>query len=284
MRVRNEANIIAFSVRALAQYTDAIIIFDDRSNDGTIEILQSLKTECKIETIIPKSLDKHSDSEDRNQLLQKGREYGGTHFIVVDADEALTANFLENQILRKFILGLDPGETLWLNWIHLWRTTNEYRHDNSIWAWNYKPIIFCDDGFSQIDYELVHPNRVPTNAGKKYKLTGYEYGLLHFQFVKWRNLLVKQAWYRCLEKINLPDKSAEEINARYDPSKDEVGLKTQPAPKEWFDKYTFWEPSIFDKPETWREKQILKWLEEYGKDFFADLNIWDINWNYHKSE
>jgi len=284
MRIRNEANIISFSLRALAQYTDAIIVFDDRSNDGTIEALQSLKTECKIEAIVLKKLDKFTESEDLNQLLQKGREYGGSHFVVLDADEALTSNFIEDKLLGKLILGLNPGDTLWLNWIQLWRTTREYRRDESIWTWNYKPIIFCDDGFSRIDYELVHANRVPTRSGKQYKLTGFDYGLLHFQFVNWRNLLVKQAWYRCLEKINLPDKSTDEINARYAPSKDESDLKTQTAQKEWFDQYPFWEHSIFYKPETWREIQVLKWFSEFGNDFFEDLDIWDIDWDYSKLE
>lgn len=282
MRVRNEADIIAFSVRALAQHTDAIIVFDDHSNDGTLEILQSLKSTCKIEAILQKSIDKFTESEDRNRLLRKGREHGGTHFVVIDADEALTSNLLEDQRLTILILGLNPGDTLLLNWIHLWRTTTEYRHDDSIWSGNCRPTIFCDDGRSQYVDEFIHFGQVPVKSGKQYILTGSEVGLLHFQFVNWRNLLVKQAWYRCLEKINLPDKSTSEINAIYAPSKDETGLRTQPVPEEWLNKYPFWDPTIFDVPETWREKQVLEWFAEYGEDFFADLDIWDIDWDYSK--
>ena len=113
-------------------------------------------------------------------------------------------------------------------------------------------------------------------------MQGYDYGLLHFQFVNWRNLLIKQAWYRCLEHIRNPSKSIADINALYAPSKDESNLRTAKAPKAWFTNYTFFDPSLYQKAELWREKEVLKWFTQYGKNFFEQLDIWDIDWGSYK--
>jgi hypothetical protein len=190
-----------------------------------------------------------------------------------------TANCQNNSILRKTILGLQPGEIVEMIWIQLWRSVKTYRFDNSVWTWNYKPFIFCDNGNSFYASDFIHTTRAPDSLqGPVYRMDGYEYGVMHFQFVHWRNLLIKQAWYRCLERIRNPQKAIHMINRRYAPSKDETDLRLKAAPSEWFEGYTFLDESVFQKPEDWREQQVLKWFAQYGRDFFKDLDIWDIDW------
>lgn len=282
---RNEKNIIAQCLRALALFTDAIVYLDDASTDETPDIVESLAKELGIERILRKKEWVRDEPRDRNALLNAGRELGGTHFIVIDADEALTANLLEGQNLRKAILSLKPGDRLALNWIQLWRSSERYRFDNSVWTWNYKDIIFCDDGQCSYSSEFIHTPRVPESLkGSRYIIEGYDAGLLHFQFVNWRNLLLKQAWYRCLEHIREPGKPVEEINERYAPSKDENGLGLKPTPKRWFDRYPFFDRSIFDLPDAWRAKQILGWFEEFGKEYFSKLDIWDVDWTSFENQ
>jgi len=275
---RNEAPFIEQCLRALSLYADAIVYLDDASTDNTVEIVQSLAKACNIEKIIVKEKWYRDEPGDRNKLLQAGREIGGTHFIVIDADEMLTANFLEDNFLREQILKLQPGEKIKLNWIQLWRSLDHYRFDGSVWTNNYKDFIFCDDGTACYNSEFIHTGRTPPMKGKVFTYKGYQHGMLHFQFVNWRNLLIKQAWYRCLEKIRLPDKSDTAINQRYAPSKDEKDLGTLPSPSYWFDGYSFFDPTVCNRPEGWREKQMLGWFAEYGEDFFRGLDIWDVKW------
>jgi FkbM family methyltransferase len=278
--VRNEKHIISQCLRALACFTDAIVYLDDASTDETLQIVESLVCECHIERIIRKKEWHRDEPNDRNTMLQAGREIGGTHFIVIDADEILTSNFLENGTLQRVIYSLKPGDRLALNWIQLWRSIDQYRFDHSIWTWNYKDIIFCDDGKSAYSSEFIHTPRVPDNLlGTRYVVEGYESGLLHFQFVNWRNLLIKQAWYRCLEHIREPQKAIEEINSRYAPSKDEKGLGLMPSPDYWFSGYPFFDRNVFDEPDIWRITQINEWFERFGKDYFTDLDIWDLGIN-----
>lgn len=277
MPARNEANILAQSLKALACYTDAIVYLDDASTDNSVEIAQSLAAECNIEKIIQKSTWYRDEPGDRNALLQAGREIQGTHFIVLDADEMFTSNCQDDDYLRKIILQLLPGEMLTLNWIQLWRSTKYYRFDESVWTWNYGSFIFCDDGVSSYNSEFIHTSRIPNIVGATHRLKGSAHGVLHFQFVNWNNLLIKQAWYRCLELIRT-QKSAQEINTLYAPSKNETNLGLKAVQPEWFNRYNFFDSSAFNKPEQWRQAQILGWFKQYGCKHFAELDIWDINW------
>lgn len=283
---RNENIYIAQCLKALAMYTDAIVVLDDASTDNTLEILNSIQKECKIEKIITKEKWYRDEVSDRNALLEAGRSIGGTHFIVIDADEILTSNLLNGNLLRQMILSLKPGETLMLNWIQLWRSTKNYRFDNSVWTYNYKDFIFCDNktcSYTPPQHEnhakFIHTKRTPHGLnGQIYTMNGFEYGVMHFQFVNWRNLLIKQAWYICLERIRDRKKSSKAINSFYSASTDERGLGLKPVPKDWFSNYSFFDETIYNQPELWREKQIVGWFKEYGRKSFEDLDIWNVDW------
>jgi len=280
IQARNESAIIAQCLKALALYTDSIVYLDDVSTDNTLEIVKSLSEECNIEKIITKDTWYRNANFDRNKLLQTGRELGGTHFIVIDADEMFTANCLKNNMLKKRILALKPGEKLKLNWIQLWKSLDYYRFDDSVWTNNYKDFIFCDDKKCFYERTFIHIRRTPENlTGKVRTIEGYEYGMMHFQFVNWKNLLIKGAWYRCLERIRLPEKSDEEINRRYAPRTNEKNLGLKAASSFWFKGYNFFNPTVFNIPDSWRKKQVLQWFKEYGQDHFAGLDIWNIDWS-----
>ena len=278
--VRNEEQIIAQCLKALARFTDAIVILDDASDDSTVSIIKSLRRECNVEKIITKDTWHRDEPGDRNLLLDMGRKLNGTHFIVLDADEMFTANLQYNNFLRNQILALNPGDSICLVWICLWRSVLSYRYDNSVWSNNYKPFIFADDAQSVYRSDFIHTGRTPTGLkGKQHIIRGYNFGVLHFQFANWSNLLIKQAWYRCLERIRQPEKPCTEINQLYAPSKDEKDLGLREAPFKWFCGYDFFDASAFTLPDQWRHKQILAWFEQYGHNYFRELDIWDIDWN-----
>ncbi len=357
--VRNEAAMIEPCLKALALYTDAIVVLDDASEDGTLTTIHRLKDECNIAKIITKETWYRDEPGDRNLLLQAGRAIGGTHFIVIDADEMFTANLLQDQLLRKKILALQSGEVLNLTWINLWRSVDYYRYDYSVWSGESVNVAFCDDGKCFYESDFIHTSRVPTNLtgrsiqrfvldddlgflkqqkaklgvnviratnhnrtgqvfdkndlylqrclkdlilNQKYTLQAaisklnfllwpdgtskkgcyqhdFTVGLLHFQFVNWGNLLAKQAWYRCLEKIRNPKVNVEQINRMYGESKIETELRLLPCPKVWFEGYPFFQREVYEKRVSWQKQEILKWFSQYGKDFFADLDIWDIDWS-----
>ncbi|MBK1829364.1 glycosyltransferase family 2 protein [Verrucomicrobiaceae bacterium R5-34] len=273
---RNEGSRIAFAIRAAAEVTDALVFLDDASTDNTLEIARSLQESCNIEKIISRDIDGESYNEfgNRSQMLKTGREIGGTHFIVIDADEAFTSDCYENDFLRHEILKLRPGDSLALWWIQLWRSTEQYRHgDKSRWDRTTKRMIFCDDGKTDYKPGFAHFSLVPPFPKRRRLKLKTQHGLMHFQFVNWDNLYLKQQWYCWLERVGMPDKPVEEILQRYCKSVDESGLRCEPVPDKWFASYPYFDPAAFDEPDFWRQEQMDEWLEEYGEDYFAGLSL-----------
>jgi len=88
---------------------------------------------------------------------------------------------------------------------------------------------------------------------------------------------IKQAWYRCLEHIRMPEQQTALINKYYNNRINKKNGCFLQASQSWF-AYPFFNPAAYKAPEQWRGKQILSWFSQYGKDFFADLDIWDIDW------
>ena len=277
---RNESVMIGQCLRCLSMFTDAIVYLDDASTDNSLEVVYAMQDKCNIEKIITKEKWYRDEPGDRNLLLDTGRQIGGTHFIVIDADEILTSNFLSQDRLRKKILSLRKGDKISLNWIMLWRSLDQFRFDDSVWTYKYKDFIFCDDTKCRYDSDFIHTPRIPTGLkGRSCKIRGYQQGMLHLQFVNWKNLLVKNAWYCCLERIRQPEKSAAEINNRYAIGKSEENIRFKKSKQQWLSAYDFFDSSIYSIVDDWRKTDIQVWFEQYGKDYFADLNIWDIDWD-----
>jgi hypothetical protein len=268
---RNEEDKIEFALKALAGFTDAIVFLDDCSTDKTVQVVRDLSAVCRVEKIIEKTVWHRDEPGDRNRLLAAGRALGGTHFVVIDADEAFTANCLEGDVFKQRILSLKPGEQLALRWIHLWRSVDQYRVDAPVWSERYKRCIFCDDGKSGYQSKFIHTSRIPKMKGKRIKLHEEDIGLLHFQFVNWSNLELKQRWYRWLERVRDPEKTPEAINRKYATSVDESGLELARTPAAWLGGYAFFDKAIFDIPDNWRLLQMREWQAEFGEDYFAGL-------------
>jgi len=281
--VRNEELLIEQCLRSLAVYTDAIVVLDDASEDRTLEIVRKLASECNIEKIITKKKWRYScngknterpESDDRNALLDAGRKLGGTHFIVLDADELLTANCAHNNLLRNEILKLQPGDSMILHWISLSKSIHTFRAQKL----EFKEFIFCDNGTARYYPGALHVWRAPGGLNKSQIHIDYtRYGVLHFKAVNWRNMKLRQAWYQCLERILYPHKTPYEISDYYTKRTQTHDVRLHQCPQEWFD-YDFFDKDVYYKPDTWRKQQVEKWIQQYGKEYFKDLNIWDIDW------
>mmetsp|Transcript_9340 Transcript_9340/g.23312 ORF Transcript_9340/g.23312 Transcript_9340/m.23312 type:complete len:408 (-) Transcript_9340:226-1449(-) len=99
-------------------------------------------------------------------------------------------------------------------------------------------------------------------------------GLLHFQFVNWPNFLLKQAWYKCFERIRLPEKSASDIQARYANSLDEIGERVVHVFPSWFARYEdILNPEDFTHLDTWRVQMLREWFQEHTAHTFEGIGV-----------
>lgn len=277
---RNEEALITQCLKSLSLYTDEIVFLDDCSTDTTLEIVRALAQECHINHIITKNQWIRQEGQDRQLLLVEGRKRGGTHFIMIDADEMFTATCLKNNFLRNKIFSLKPGEFITMRWIDLWKCVDHYRNDGSLCGRNhYQYFIFCDDRQCTYDGQILHTKRIPHNLrGQEHKINGDYYGVMHFQYANWMNYLIKQSWYRCLEHTQQM-RPPHAINQAYGFAKNETGLIVTSSPQEWFDGYNFFNPNDVKTPDNWRKKMILGWFNQYGIDYFKPLDIWDVDWS-----
>ncbi len=276
---RNEAGRLPFCLRSLKAHVDAVVYLDDCSDDDSVRVVESLAAECKVERIIRKEKWHRDEPGDRNALLEAGRRLGGTHFVVLDADEAFTANCARDDYLRRLVLSLRPGESLAMSWIQLWRSPRQYRFDASSWTYASKAFAFCDDGCATYRSGFIHTLRIPQGlGGRTVSVVNYVHGVLHFQFVDWPNLQIKQAWYRCLERIRQPKRAAAEINEQYAPSENEAGRQLRDVPADWFAGDADLNAAVSAGRDERRVREVLEWFRTVGVARFAGLDIWRVDW------
>ena len=210
----------------------------------------------------------------RQELLDWGRERGGTHFIWLDADEAFTTNFKDTY--RDEILKLKPGQKLVMQWLCLWKSAHVYREDASIWSKLYKDFIFCDDKTSQFGTTKLHEGRTPGENNKNtwIKLDPQKGAVLHFQFVAFERFQVKQVFMKSRE-FTLGNTSARRLNYKYKDTLPDPYAKTVPVPTSWLTDMQGID-TIEDTGTAWYNTEILNYFEEKGVLFFEPLQIWHI--------
>lgn len=313
VQVRNEEPFIEQCLRALACYTDAIVILDDASTDNTVKIIRKLKKKLHIERIIINSesaWQTKNENYNRQRLLDAARAVGGTHFILkMDADQMFNWQCSKDNWLRKKIFSLKKGQLMRLPEINLWSSIDYYRDDEFYGPvgthWSHRPFILCDDGYCNYNSNkpgsqagVIHGSVVPANrktakgVPMNVDYTDLEHGVLHFKCVNLDDIYSKRVWYMCLELIRMNEKSdpthykenAIKLNEHYKTvefaglhPREKEKVKVARTRKKWF-KYPFFDASIYKKSYDWRRPEVEKWFRRHGADYFADLDIWDLNW------
>ena len=280
---KNEEHFLPTYLSNVQPVCDEIIAVDDNSTDNSRQIMEDAGV----------IIQGYEDTEYlrggwncgliRQHLFRYGREAGGTHFVCLDADETFTSNFVP--IARDIISQLEPGEKAQLQWLALWKSCTHYRHDHTVWSNNFKDFIVHDDPALTYEYEFMCEGRTigwhDDNTLRKLEV---EHGaVLHYQFAYFNNFLLKQAWCSIGELVQQGPGAIHNINAKYSICylDDSVGMREMPA--EWIEGIPL--PDIPNFDPTWNEKyfmrknllpDIYRHFDEYGVEYFKDLNVWHI--------
>lgn len=269
--IKNERWILKNSLDSLSRISDEIIILDDRSSDDYGDILELFP-----KVIFLKNTDDNDAlvnmSEKRKKLLELGRERGGTHFIWLDADEIFSDNFYGNA--RELILSLKPGQKLHMKWVFLWKSMNKYRNDG-VFNNLYKDFIVCDSPELDFEDKILSEGRTPGPNNNLIKLDDKKGVVIHFQYIDWYKNQVKQAWYRCSELIE-GKRNAKRINNTYSITLESGKEKILDLPEKF--KFTLLETPFIDNNiyNFWQYREIIKFFDKYGIEFFESLQIWHI--------
>ena len=269
---RNEDWILEACLSSLRPWVDEIIGCDDRSTDQSASIFE------RYGGIVVAGRTAPGTDWDvfrlRQLLLEEGRARDGTHFICLDADEAITSHRVP--VLKNQIAQMKPGHKLRLQWLALWKNSRQYRDDASVWSNNYKDFIFCDDGSTPHDRNFLCEGRTPgPNLDEQTARVPPDVAaVLHFQFVPWNRFQMKQAWYRCLELIHAPG-SSRIINAKYKITLDDSYAQCVTIPPQWVAGLRI-PDAIEELPASWHRDEVLAFFDRHGIEFFVPLEIWHI--------
>lgn len=234
VEVRNVQHSIRPFLTSLSQVVDSIVIIDDLSSDST---RNHILTHRHVEVMLNKSgVWVREELYDRQVLLRKAREVGGTHFILLDYDEFISANCVTDGSIHRRILALNPGESLYLQWVQPWKTTTMQRVLPKDPSMNFltrrQTVIFADDGkfeyternaiARRIGAEVGMKNstihvlrcprsicpKLPRHKGPKWRVrmpvgvkTMPECRLIELRFININNVLLKSAWYEALGNV-----------------------------------------------------------------------------------
>lgn len=274
--VKNEDWILEKTLTALSLFCDHIIVGDAGSWDRTRQIIDACPKAVFVNNTSP-----HMGSVNRRQLiLNKAREFGNDNLIFVfDADEIPSANILTDEQFWNDAGRLRPGQSMDLEWVTLWKSVHKFRDDASVWAHQYKPFVFRDDGVTNYAPGDVHESKVPEGFGREI-VKNEKIKVLHFHFVLWDRMLAKQAFIRTQELLQY-GRSPWFINFRYGITKEERGMVLGSAPQEWLNGYAAYGITLENlqpSPVYWYEVEVLRSFKRFGSGKFKWLDIWDIPW------
>ena len=204
----------------------------------------------------------------------------------LDADETFTNPLIDN--FQELIPQLQPGEKMSLQWLALWKSYTSYRHDATVWSNNWKDFVVCDEpSLSYNHNQHMHLGRTPVSASdvnnQSWRRLENEHGaVMHFQFSAYNNFQLKQCWFRCSELIQEPN-NHHGINSKYSITLLEHNVGLADMPENWYNEIPL--PSVQNFDPEWKDSSfvradllpgIYKYFEDYGVEFFENLNIWHV--------
>ena len=279
--VRNEAWIIRHTLTILEQICDVIIVADGDSTDKTREICQ-LFNKVKLISAEVKGTKKFQKNR-REILLDRARDYEGYNYILaIDADELLTAMVMSPD-WENILDSMKPGDARHFRWYWIWKSPFHFREDQSVWSKRWMYCFFRDDRRESYSDGNWHESRIP-KAYIQRSIEASTQGLLHYAQVGKNRLFSRQAHYRIMDYLH-QGISVNSINSLYAITRDERDIGLKCIPRNWISP---WQKlgldfDYFPDPElNYFDIEILQYFKQFDTTHFANLDIWDINWEYKR--
>lgn len=282
--VKNDAWFVREAICHAVVWADHVIVADENSFDGSIEIYKELESKFdNLNVIYNRPKFNFTTAEPRNYMLEAVRNFDGCNIIFeMHADEIMSAEILDSDIKNRLRDELKIGSALMLPWLTLWKDPLLYRVDNSVWGNNKCWFAFRDDRNAEFVSPYFHGPRAPDSFLKNRVDADY-LRVLHYQFVNISMERSKQALYQVFERNHYPDKNIEYINKIYACAFDERNIVLKKLDdayiKPWLELGIAIDKTYQINQYNWRDTEVLKNFEKYGVEKYKSLNIWYINWD-----
>lgn len=299
MLARNESWCLGLSLRAALLFCDGIVFTDHRSTDATPQIVEEVRRETGKPIDYRRVEDDHWDEMDvRHEMLVRGRRLGGKKFVVIDADEVLTANVIG---LARSLIDPCPDRTcLALPMVSTYHSLYKRRVDG---VWGERSRLswcFSDDGSLSWapDAGYQHHMRVPRGCNQRPSYAAGAWhpeegpvdqhwgGVFHLQFASLNRLKAKAVWYKIVETIRWPGRmSPEALNRKYDWTLREVcnpddgAPEIVPVPDHWWRGYLDrgWGRHLDLAAEPWQAAEARRLYETHKQHFPGGFDGLDLH-------
>ena len=266
--VLNEAWILDRFIRCASLWADHIIIGDQGSTDGSVEIA---KRYDKVIFVDNPRMDEMNEGQYRSPLFDKAREIEGPKILItLDADEIMTPNFDSPE--WNTVQNAKPGTILSFP-IH------NLLPDGTYWAFGDCYTGYVDDG-EPFRKGVIHAIRTIAPAGHSV-LKCHDICVLHYKFMDWERMAERNRWYQCFEMVHGLSYPIS-IFRRYHQIDSIPKEQFRPWSQMWIDGYAehgIEITSVLHVNTPMWTGQVVNYMSQYGARFFRHLNIWDVNWN-----
>lgn len=270
--VKNEAWILPAFLAATSSWADYIIIADQGSTDGSLDIYSHFPKVVLIENKNPD----FNEAERQSLLINKAREIEGDKVLfALDADEIFESKFLKTKDWNK-IINSKVGDVFLFQWAQINSGFETYIIPDYYFPW-----VFHDDGIEphQNYVRAIHSMRIPYPVEEKQLHKVTDFRVMHFQSV---NLNRQQSKLRFIMLVDyiLDKKSAVRLSRFYLPrkSKNKNYLINDGMLKGYMDVDVDLIKLIdASQSKFWFDDYLLKKIEQYGDSYFSSIDIWDEN-------
>jgi hypothetical protein len=272
--VKNEAWILDSFLQCASLWADHIVVADQGSTDESVKICERFP---KVKLIHNTTSD-YSEQYRQELLLNAAREiHTSAILIALDADEFLSSNFLTSAEWQE-LRSLDLETVVEFSRVDLECGTDVFFYhsvDDAKFAF---PFGYVDRGAAHQGI-LIHSTRVPYPANTQV-VRLKDVVVLHYQFVCPGRVASKHRWYMCFERLKYPQKSTKAILETYTwmHARDWPRRSTKTS---WLSGYRNHGINVDHFPDDgpfWWDWEVLRMFARFGVQHFADLKIWDVDW------
>jgi len=271
--VRNEAWILHAFLKATSLWADYIIMADQNSSDGSLEIAQSYP---KVILIDNSSQEMHQ-ARTRQLLFKEALKIKGDKILfTLNADEFLSGNFRNTKDWNT-IIESQTGEVFCFRWTNLLPKGEFYRIGPSYyWAIHITDSlegIFPDNHIHE--WRLPWPEKISDKMIHNFE----EIRFIHFARVNELRQKNKEKFYQ-VSTIAMNNKTSTVSMFRmYNTTNCELLYQTDMKIFDWYKEYgldILSEIDLSDEGEYYIN-EIKKFFDIYGVPYFSKLYIWDNN-------
>lgn len=264
--VKDEAWILEYFLQCASTWADHIIVADQNSTDGSIDIARAFP---KV-TLVENPAQQFNEPERQQLLIAEARKLGeGNILIALDADEAISANFAQSSEWQR-LYSLPAGTNLKFQWV------NALTGLKQCWVpETHHPWGFVDDGRPHRGRK-IHSPRVPIGA---HEFNFDEVKVVHFQYADWARMRSKQRWYMAWERINNRAFSTVKLHRTYSHMYNTRENNIQTLDPNWLPNDPAANIGLSEEGSVFRwDGEILDMFDQYGTQRFARVPLWEVDW------